>query len=831
MKKLKSVTALILIFLFSIGVSAQDFQIIPTTPVTPPPQNLLPQPLQPPVPVRPQIQQPSQTQPAQQLLPPQALSMGTTSPFEEFISEKPVEITDFQLEILKKFEGIIFQYSSKNLPKGFIAVAIKVLSIAQQTDMGKVPGATPPGTASPGTTPPGTPSLQGLQMLPAPILVDAGFLVGTPEAIAAAFKLIGIKVPFAASTLAVSKDVKQFGYDLFVQPPSTFAPVDQVPVGPDYVLGPGDELRITLWGRIEGQWSVVVDRDGKISLPKVGVLSVAGLSFKELKELVSKELSKYYIGFEMNVSMGMLRTIRVYVVGNAEKPGAYTISSLSSMINALFDAGGPSKTGTMRDVQLKRNGQTVVHFDLYDFLLKGDKTNDARLMPEDVIFIPPIGPVTAIVGNVNSPAIYELKGEKKISQLIEMAGGLNTIAFSRRMQVERIRDNNLQVVFEADLSNVDDKDIPLQPGDVVKIFAIVPDKRIIRVSGAVQREGEYGFRPGFTVRDLIALAGGLKYYAYGKEAELTRIHVTDKGPETEKILFNLEKALSGEPENNLSLKEDDYLFVRTIPDWNLYQTVTISGEVNFPGTYTIKRGEKLSSVIERAGGFTDKAYLRGAIFTRESVRELQQIQLGQMVDRLEKELLSASTSATSTSLSADEAKIKEIELSQSRELVAKLRDVRASGRMTMRIDQPELLKKTLYDVELEGGDTLSIPTNPQIVQVLGSVFNQTAFVYDKDKDYSDYVDLAGGYTEYADEDNVYILKVDGTAMRPSGSFLSISWNKDSHRWDFGSKTLESGDTIVVPEKLERIAWLREIKDLTQILYQVAVATAVVVRVL
>jgi polysaccharide export outer membrane protein len=831
MKKLKSVIALMLIFIFSISVSAQDFQIIPTTPVTPSPQNVLPQPVQTPVPVRPQTQQPSQTQPAQQLLPPQAPSMGKTSAFEEFISEKPVEITDFQLEILKKFEGITFQYSSKNLPKGFIAVAIKVLAITQQTDMGKVPGATPPGTTSPGATPPGTPSLQELQMLPAPILVDAGFLVGTPEAIAAAFKLIGIKVPFAASTLAVSKDVKQFGYDLFVQPPSSFAPVDQVPVGPDYVLGPGDELRISLWGRIEGQWSVVVDRDGKISLPKVGVLSVAGLSFKELKELLSKELSKYYIGFEMNVSMGMLRTIRVYVVGNAEKPGAYTISSLSTVINALFESGGPSKTGTMRDIQLKRNGQTAVHFDLYDFLLKGDKTNDARLMPEDVIFIPPIGPVTAIVGNVNSPAIYELKGEKKISQLIEMAGGLNTIAFSRRMQVERIRDNNLQVVFETDLSNVDDKDIPLQPGDVVKIFAIVPDKRIIRVSGAVQREGEYGFSPGFTVRDLIALAGGLKYYAYGKEAELTRIHVTDKGPETEKILFNLEKALSGEPVNNLLLRENDYLFIRTIPDWNLYQTVTISGEVNFPGTYTIRRGEKLSSLIERAGGFTDKAYLRGATFIRESVRELQQKQLAEMVDRLEKELLSASTAATSTALSADEAKIKAEELSQSRELVAKLRDVKASGRMTMRIDQPELLKKTLYDVELQEGDTLDIPINPQSVQVLGSVFNQTAFVYDKHKDYSDYIELAGGYTDYADEGNVYILKVDGTAMRPGGSFLSISWNKDLHRWDFGSKTLESGDTVVVPEKLERIAWVREIKDLAQILFQIAATTAVVIRVL
>jgi polysaccharide export outer membrane protein len=820
MKELKFVTALILIFIFSISASAQEFQMIPTTPVTPSPQNL-PQPVQLPVPVRPQTQQPSQTQPAQQLLPPPAPSTEKTSAFEEFISEKPIEITDFQLEILKKFEGITFQYSIKNLPKDVIAVAIKVLSVAQQAEQGKAPGAAVPGTPSP---------LQELQMLPAPVLVDAGFLVGTPGAIAEAFKLIGIKVPFAASTLAVSKDVKQFGYDLFIQPPSTFAPVDQVPVGPDYVLGPGDELRITVWGRIEIQWDVIVDRDGKISLPKVGVLSVAGLSFKEMKDSLSKELSKYYIGFEMNVSMGMLRTIRVYVVGNAERPGAYTISSLSTMINALFEAGGPSKTGTMRDVQLKRNGQTAVHFDMYDFLLKGDKTNDARLMPEDVIFIPPIGPVTAIVGNVNSPAIYELKGEKKISQLIEMAGGLNTIAFSRRMQIERIRDNNLQVIFEADLNNVNDKDIPLQPGDVVKIFAIVPDKRTIRVSGAVQREGEYGFRPSFTVKDLIALAGGLKYYAYGKEAELTRIYVTDKGPETEKILFNLEKALAGEPENNLSLKENDYLFVRTIPEWNLYQTVTISGEVNFPGTYTIRRGEKLSSLIERAGGFTDKAYLRGAMFTRESIRDLQQRQIDQLVEKIERELASYGSAEIATALTPDEAQIKQTEITQRSEFVASLKLVKAKGRMTVKLDQPDGLKKTPYDIELEEGDSMDIPKNPQSVQVIGSVYNQTAFVYDENKDYSDYIDLAGGYTKSADKSSVYLLKADGTAVRPQSGFLSISWNKNSHRWDVGSRDIEPGDIIVVPEELEHIVWLKQIKDLSQILYQIAVTAGVAIRV-
>jgi protein involved in polysaccharide export with SLBB domain len=189
---------------------------------------------------------------------------------------------------------------------------------------------------------------------------------------------------------AISTNIGQFGYDLFRQPPSTFAPSDRVPVGPDYVLGPGDELRITIWGNIEGQWNVSVDRDGKITLPKVGIMGVTGLTFGEFKETLNKELSKYYTNFQMNVSMGPLRTIRVYIVGNAARPGAYTVSSLSTLVNSLFEAGGPSKTGTMRNIDVKRNGKTVIRFDMYDFLLKGDKTKDVRLMPEDVIFIPPV---------------------------------------------------------------------------------------------------------------------------------------------------------------------------------------------------------------------------------------------------------------------------------------------------------------------------------------------------------------------------------------------------------------------------------------------------------
>lgn len=613
----------------------------------------------------------------------------------------------------------------------------------------------------------------------------------------------------------ISTDLKQFGYDLFRLSPSTFTPVEKVPVGPDYVIGPNDEIRITVWGKMEGNWSVTVDRDGNIGLPKVGILGVAGLSFKELKELMHKEFSKYYTGFEMNVSMGSLRTMRVYLVGNAERPGAYTISSLSTLVTALFESGGPGKVGTMRDIQVKRSGKTVVHFDMYEFLLKGDKNNDLRLMPEDVIFIPPVGVLAAIAGSVNKPAIYELKGETKISRLIEMAGGLSTVAFKGRVQIDRIVDNSKQTVFESNLDDVRDKEMMLQSGDLIKIYQVVEDKRIVRLSGAVQREGEYGFKPGMTVKDLISM-GSLKYYA-SDQAELARVKVSQAGPQTARLVIDLSKAMEGDPQHNLTLEMNDYVLVRTVPEWQLHKTVAISGEVKFPGTYTIKKGERLSSLIERAGGFTDKAYLQGAAFIRESVRDLQQKNMSDAIDRLEQQMLSQAAVSAQTALSPEEAVQQKAVAEQQKAMIAKMRAAKARGRMVIRLDEVERLKGSAYNIEMENGDALSIPERPNSIQVIGSVYNSTAFVYDLKATLSSYIDKAGGATRYAEEKDIFVLKSDGSAVarRQGGMF-------------FMSSRLEPGDTVVVPEQVERIAWMREVKDLTQILYQIAVTAGVLI---
>ncbi|MCK5506044.1 MAG: SLBB domain-containing protein, partial [Thermodesulfovibrionia bacterium] len=632
----------------------------------------------------------------------------------------------------------------------------------------------------------------------------------------------------------VSTNIRQFGYDLFRIPPTSFAPDINVPVGPGYVLGPGDEIHITIWGKVEGSWNVVIDRDGNISLPKVGIIGVTGFTFSEIKNLLYKEFSKYYTSFEMNLSMGALRTIRVYVVGNALRPGAYTISSLSTLVNALFEAGGPGKSGTMRDIQLKRSGETIRHFDMYDFLLKGDKTKDIRLMPEDVIFIPSAGPLAGIAGNVNRPAIYELKDETRLLDLINMADGLTSVAFKGRVQWQRIEDHQYRTVFEGDLFNLEsdeEKNFILKDGDLVKIFPVIETNNTIILTGAVANEGEYGIIAGATkLRDVISKAGGVLYYA-SEDAELTRTKITQSGTQTDYLYINIPKAMNGDPGHDISLEINDYIFIKSVPEWQLYKKVNISGQVKHPGQYTIKKGEALSSLIKRAGGYSDRAFLRGAVFIRGNVREMQQKSIDVMVERLERELLAEGSIQISSALSKEEIEAKKVELDHQQKFISSLNDLKATGRMSIRIAHLRLLKNSEYDLELEEGDSLFIPVKSSVVNVTGAIMSRGSFIYSENNDYKDYIRMAGGFAKYADEKSVYVLKVDGTAMKlPNGM---SSWSDSRERWELNAfneeiKTIEPGDSIIVPEKLDRIAWLREIKDLTQIIYQIAITAGVAI---
>jgi protein involved in polysaccharide export with SLBB domain len=723
-----------------------------------------------------------------------------------------------------------------------------------------------------------------------------------------------------------SDSVRQLGYDLFNSAPAAFAPVETVPVGPDYMLGPGDELKVSIWGKLNAEHIVQIDRDGAVTLPLIGVMHISGLTFSEAKDALVEELGRYYMRSEvkMNLSMGRLRSIRVFVVGYAKRPGGYTLSSLSTLVNALISAGGPSKTGTMRDIQVRRAGAIAARLDMYEFLLKGDKSGDSRLMPEDVIYIPPAGPLVAMTGSVRNPAIYELKGRTTLKEIIETAGGISATGFLQRVQVERVFEHSARMILDVNLAEMEGiDDVEMMDGDAVRVFPIsglvsnqvvlkgnvlrpgtyewkdglglrgiikgyedllpdtylkaaviqrlVPpdyhreylsvslealfaadapdvelephdevavygrwemeDKYLVRAAGAVNRPGEYEYRPNMRLSDLLNLAGGPKRYAYLRQAEVTRVTPSESGPVTEKILVDLDLAIRRDLAHDIALREDDYLFVRTVPEWGLYRMVSVGGEVRFPGTHTIMKGETISSLIDRAGGFTGKAYLKGAVFTRESVRALQQRQLDEAVDRLEQELLSRSAGTIESALSPDDAKQEEAAFEQRRALIVKMRSARAKGRIALRLDEPDGFRGTASDLALEDGDSLMVPETPSQVQVIGSVFNQTAFVYSPGHGIPSYLRKAGGLTENANGDALYVLKVDGTAISRGTGQWGVRWDPGEFRWVAGglmAARLDPGDTIVVPEKMEKTAWMREVKDLTQILYQIAVTAGVLI---
>jgi len=231
---------------------------------------------------------------------------------------------------------------------------------------------------------------------------------------------------FVSSTLGYRLPI--FGQNLFHNIPSTFAPLDRVPVTPDYLIGPGDELLIRAWGQIDVNYRATVDRTGTIYLPKVGAISVAGVRYDQINAVVRAAVGRVFKNFDLSVTMGRLRSIQVFVVGQVRRPGSYTVSSLSTLVNALFSSGGPSKRGSMRNIELKRQGKTVTSFDLYDLLASGDKSHDVQLLPGDVIYVAPVGPLVALAGSVNVPAIYELKGQETFGDLLRYAGGMTTTA-------------------------------------------------------------------------------------------------------------------------------------------------------------------------------------------------------------------------------------------------------------------------------------------------------------------------------------------------------------------------------------------------------------------
>ena len=621
----------------------------------------------------------------------------------------------------------------------------------------------------------------------------------------------------------------RFGMSFFRRSPSTFAPLDRVPVTQDHRISVGDQMTLTVWGiPEEGNYSFTVNRDGMASVPHIGMVRLAGYTLSEAERVLSARLSQYYTGFQMNLAMGRLSSVLVYVTGNAARPGAYTVSSFSTLMNALIASGGPSANGTLRKIELKRGGRTISVFDMYAMLLHGDKSQDARLQDGDVIYIPPVGPLVGLAGEVHMPGVYELNGATRVQDLLYIAGGLNARTFRGRIQFYRIFDHAYASAFEGSLPELEDTE--LKDGDILRLYPVFSYASSVLITGPLMNPGRYAVVPGKTrLSEIIERAGGLGVTASDK-AEITRVTPTLEGPVNERFNINLAQAMQGDPLNNITLEANDQITVLVIPDWKQQIRVTIAGEVRRPGNYSMFVGERLSDLIERAGGFTPKAYLKGAVFTRQSVAFEQRRALNRMADQMERDLLQSAqnTASGGAAETSGAASAYNAEYRRRMQLIDSLRHLDIMGRVITKVDTPKNIIGTPWDYELQNGDALRIPQTPLTVNVMGAVYASSTQVFRSNMSINSYISAAGGALRSAHKRMVYLLKPDGTTLKLTRSTAMLSSKQWTAPRGYSAK-VEPGDTIVVPVKYLDRQNIETFKDAVDIIYRVAVAVGVVLR--
>jgi protein involved in polysaccharide export with SLBB domain len=729
---------------------------------------------------------------------------------------------------------------------------------------------------------------------------------------------------FVAASLGYRLDI--FGQNLFRNVPSTFAPLDRVPVTPDYLIGPGDELLIRAWGQIDINYRAVVDRTGAVYIPKIGTINVAGLRYDELNGVLSRSIGRVFKNFELNVTMGQLRSIQVFVVGQVRKPGSYTVSSLSTLVNALFASGGPSNRGSMRQIVLKRQGKEITRFDLYDLIASGDKSKDAQLLPGDVIYVPPVGKLVALAGSVNVPGIYELKDNENLSAVLGYAGGLTTTAGGEKAFVDRIDNRETRRTAEFEL-NATGLKTALQDGDIVRFLHISPRfDNAITLRGNVAVPGRYPWHQGMRVKDLIpsreflitqefwkrqnklavdpesltfqsreeaeqekeqerqrelenrdrnvpsgqtrgqneatvpyqpssnpndvssdqsgtrrnedlASTVGRKEAQRIREEELKNevkrsaaeinweyAVIQRMNPEdltTRLVPFNLGKAIAGEESQNVELLPGDVVTIFSqndmqVPAAQQTKFVRLEGEFRTAGVYQVEPGETLRHLIERVGGLTPQAYLYGSEFTRESAREDQQKRLDEYTNELERSI--ERNAGAQRNLSGEEALTERQSLEGQRRLLDKLRQLKATGRIVLELKPTANEIDAIPDLPLEDGDRLLVPFRPATVNVIGSVYNSNSFIFKPEKTVGDYLRISGGPTRNGDKGHLFVIRADGTTVGGQGRnglFLK----------SYTEARMMPGDTIVVPEKLDKGVVLRGFKDWTQIISTFVIGAA------
>ncbi|MET2852548.1 SLBB domain-containing protein [Vibrio owensii] len=801
------------------------------------------------------------------------------------------------------------------------------------------------------------------------------------------------------------EELKRFGLDLFAGSPTTFAPVSDVPVPSNYTVGAGDEIVIQLFGKENTTHRLRVNRAGTINFPLLGPVQVAGMSFSDVRDSLNQRVKEQMIGVRSDISLGEMRTMQVFVMGDAYKPGAYTVSALTTISQAIYYSGGFGESGALRNVQLKRNGQVIRKLDMYDLLLKGDARNDVRLLPGDVVFIGAVGNTISIDGEVNRPAIYEVKSGETYKQAIQMAGGFTANAYSDQVEVKRYAAKGARDALTLNFSQSHDQQTKIKDGDAVNVlkkseeltryvqiegdvrhpgfiewknglriadlfqsvdtsfnstadvnYAVVvreinPQRdievyqvnlanailspsskdnlklnsrdrvlvfnrfnnedldsladqdtvtkaktleqaqfkaeldqqkeqevmsssvaissatdnmsmgqsstekseqpkiifrgkeitkedfdalkqntrrtllapvllqlqqqsrlglapQIAEVFGEVKHPGRYPLTPRMSVSTLIEAAGGLTYNAFTINAELARTVISSKDErasiDVERI--DLRKAIQGGTTDDAILVGRDRLNILEKPNVKLQSTVTLQGEVRFPGTYTVRQGETLGELLERAGGLTEFAHPQGAIFTREALRLQEQKLLNQYAADMRAETAKKTFRADSNlgSVISDPEK--------TLAFVEEASKSKALGRMVVQLNR--ILKdERSADFMLEDGDFLFVPTFRNTVSIMGEVQVPITYLLDSKLDVNDYLNKAGGAKKQADEDRIFVVRADGSVYKPTSGY----WFGNNH------EELKAGDTIVVPIDTDYRDALSTWTAATQILYQTGVA--------
>jgi protein involved in polysaccharide export with SLBB domain len=707
------------------------------------------------------------------------------------------------------------------------------------------------------------------------------------------------------------KDLNLFGRDLFAQAPSSFNVSDRTAPVADYRLGPEDEVYIRGWGQIDVDFRGTLDRAGNLYVPYIGNIGLAGVKVSELNTRLKAAFARYFRNFTLDAGLSQPRSLQLYVTGHAARPGSYRVNGLATLVNAIFEVGGPGDHGSMRRIQLKRNGVVLTEIDLYAFLVFGDTWKDVRLQSGDILHFMPLQGQAAVMGSVNRPAVFEVLSGTTFDDLIAYAGGLATTAGADRVAVDRIEkgtgrlEPRIRRTDEVVLSEVGKRET-VRDGDLVQVFPATPRfEGTVTLRGSVPETRRIPWKANLRVSDLIPDALALASHAFWQarnQRSQSRHWLLDKDPKPddprsdaanrtprnyverfpERMLldrpgnsppngpgpvsrlardlappvrpdplvsdirrtgleinwsyavverldlktlksrllsFNLANAIHDPASaDNLVLAPGDIVSVFSEAEirsaaGGQSHYVKLEGEVARPGVYEVRYGETLAQLVQRAGGLTAEAYPYGAEFTRESTRQVQQRELDEAVDRLAAALERSSSTRLRESLDGGGSGVNDggsALLDSQRRLVAKLRGVRASGRMVLDLDSSARSLDAL-SVRLEDGDRLYVPPVPQHVLVLGAVRRPNALLVTPGKSSDDYLGEAGGMSKDADKGEAFILKANG-AVAPLGS----GWSRTR---------IAAGDAIIVPENTDHVTWRRVLRDWTQILYQGGVGIA------